>query len=151
MRIWQRTDFICEGRKLTVAPKAKYYYLQTTNSRSRTGVKYYKDIFQDCKILSERLYRNLQNGKIGKEIDVESIIEFKYVTHIGYGVIMGAILCKAGKSDVLQYSEYLQKYYPNGMKNKYLKYYPIAKRLFIHCSYMKQYWLLKLMVKIGKK
>lgn len=127
-----------KAKRVAVAPEAVYCYRQTEHSRSRSGGKHYKDIFTATSILASRL-------------EDFQIAEFQFVTHVGYGVVMSAVLCGAKKQEVLKYADFLREKYPRGVHNKYFKYVAFPKRLFIRCTYFRAYWLLKLMVKLGKR
>ena len=127
-----------KAEKFTCAENAIYYYYQTPVSRSRNAGSGYNDVFKACQILEKR-------------IDNPTIVEFKYVLLVGYGVIMNAMRANAPKSEIKKYYDFLKRNYPSGRNNPYYKYIPRPKRIFILLSYLRFSALQRLMVKLFKR
>ncbi|MBQ3260601.1 MAG: glycosyltransferase family 2 protein [Alistipes sp.] len=126
-----------KARKFAFAPTAYYYYYQTPISRSRARGLFYNDIYESCKILESR-------------IDNPYIMEYRYITSIGYGVLMNAILAKKDNKTIEYYIDILKGKFPNGYKHPLVHTIPLPKRIFIYLAYCKQIWLLRILVKIAK-
>jgi glycosyltransferase involved in cell wall biosynthesis len=127
-----------EANKIEFAPDAVYYYVQTSNSRSRMGGGYFDDIYQSFLIMNDRL-----NNQV--------ICEFKAAVNIGYGVIVNAIVHGESRSVVRRYVTYLNENFPKGYRNQYIRYLPWPKRVYIILAYRKLYTMLKVLTAIGKK
>lgn len=123
------------AKRISFEKNAIYYYYQTPYSRSRNGGKYYNDGFEAWKVLASRISNH-------------DILEYKFITIVGYGVIMNAIRFGVSKEQLKEYSSMLSEMYPNGLKNKYFKTIPFLKKVFIHLSYKKRIWMLKALVRI---
>lgn len=131
------TVLLSRAQSFAFAPEACYYYYQTPISRSRMQGQFYNDIYESCKILESRLSNPY-------------ITEYQYASTVGYGVIMNAILANQSNKTIEQYIHILKAKFPNGYKHPMLRYTHWAKRAFIHCAYLGQIWMLRLMVKIAK-
>jgi glycosyltransferase involved in cell wall biosynthesis len=127
-----------KAKSIVFAPKAIYYYFQAEQSRSRAQGRFYNDIFLACQKLEERITNPV-------------IMEFYYVTSIGYGVIMNAIQFGLSRNEVMRYVLYLRERFPKGYCNRYIKSIVIPKRVFIRCAYAGMFAIMKLMVKIAKR
>lgn len=122
------------SESISFCEDAKYYYRQTQNSRSRAGGQHYNDIFEAYKVLASR-------------INSDTLKEYYAVTRIGYGVIMNLI--KTGDvSSLSYYRNYLIDTFPNGLHNKFFKYFPWQKRIFITLVYWNFVIVLKYLVRL---
>lgn len=128
---------LSKARNFAFAPKVYYFYFQTTESRSRDRGQSYNDIFETCRLLEER-------------INSPYIMEYKYATVVGYGVIMNAILAKKDNKTIEHYIDILKAKYPQGYKHPLIETLPVPKRIFIYLAYLKQIWILRILVKIAK-
>jgi glycosyltransferase involved in cell wall biosynthesis len=123
----------CKAKKIAIEEKAVYFYRQVEGSRSNNTGKHYEDIFSACSFLSERISNH-------------DVLEYEYAYHVGYGLIMNAIMFNQPNAILNKYVDYLRINFPCGHRNHNLCYLHRFKRMFVRLAYMKLFSLLRIMV-----
>ncbi len=120
--------------KIALLPKAMYYYFQRSASLSnRNG----KDV--DVSFYPKSISRMVSLAHPGFEAEVQ----FRAIHEWLYGLVMIMVrACKSREEVASRVDEFCTRF-PDWRDNPYLRYLPLAKRLFIKAAAKKRYGLLK--------
>lgn len=117
-----------------------YNYLYRNSSLSTSRNKYiYKGFLEAYDFIAEKIASNFAAEK-----------EFRGINLVLYGAVYKALEAKISNSEIQGFISDFERLNPHCYQNKYLKYYPCRKRVFLFLLRERNYFLLKYYCKMQK-
>lgn len=110
------------------------YYMRAGSASRKPSEKAYVNFYESFEIIQKK-----------SKSEYKESIEFLGVHHILYGGVLTALKAGINLHTIIDYISRFESNYPNWMKNKYIKYLPKYKRLFLALVRRKNMLLLKCM------
>lgn len=123
--------------KISLVPKAMYYYFQRAASRSNRNTKNV-----DVSFYPKTIARMVSLSRSGFEAE----LQFRAVHELMYGMIMIMVRSGRTRAEVSAQVEDFNVNFPGWRENPYFERLPFGKRVFIRCAAKKWYGGLKCLI-----
>lgn len=131
---------LTNAEHIAIFEKDVYFYYQRRSSLSLSNSNL------DLSFYPKTIDRMLELSSKGYKCE----LEFRCIHELLYGMVYLMVVSQKSKSEFVKHIDSFNRAHEGWKKNKYIKYLPKAKQLFIALSGRKQYALLKILVYIKK-